>query len=138
MKVCVSIAIRSRPVVGKGLNIPPVALAITDFLSFKPDLQAVSFFIMSNRWWRWASYRLKLFSQVLTLRKIAIWLSKNCQKLDIFSKKISKNLIFFKKLPLAIFLKKMSCFWQFLDIQMAIFRRVRTWHSFVNPKKAKP
>ena len=27
----------------------------------------------------------------LTLRKIAIWLSKNCQKLDIFFKKIDKN-----------------------------------------------
>jgi len=35
----------------------------------------------------------------LTLRKIAIWLSKNCQK--------------------------MSSFWQFFDSQMAIFRRVR-------------
>ena len=39
----------------------------------------------------------------LTLRKIAIWLSKNCQKLDIFSKKIAKNFHFFLK----------NCHWQF-------------------------
>ena len=31
------------------------------------------------------------FCCVLSLRKIAIWLSKNCQKLDIFFKKIDKN-----------------------------------------------
>ena len=43
-------------------------------------------------------------SRNLTLRKIAISLSKNCQKLDIFFK---KNV------------------WQFFDSQMAIFRRVR-------------
>ena len=38
----------------------------------------------------------------LSLRKIiAIWMSKNYQKLDIFSKKIAKNFHFFsKKLPL--------------------------------------
>ena len=58
----------------------------------------------------------------LTLRKIAIWISKNCQKLDIFFKKIAKNFHFFlKKLTLEI----MSSFWQFFDSQMAIFRRVR-------------
>ena len=51
----------------------------------------------------------------LTLRKIAIWLSKNCQKT-----------FFWKKWKfLAILLKKMSSFWQFFDSQMAIFRRVR-------------
>ena len=43
----------------------------------------------------------------LTLRKIAIWLSKNWQKLDIFFKKIAKNCHFFpKKLSMAIFWKK--------------------------------
>ena len=31
----------------------------------------------------------------LTLRKIAIWLSKNCQKLDIQKKKLPKIFIFF-------------------------------------------
>ena len=73
----------------------------------------------------------------LTLQKIAIWLSKKCQKLDIFFQKIAKNfLFFFKKIAngnffwkkwkfLAIFLEKMSSFWQFFDSQMAIFRRVR-------------
>ena len=54
----------------------------------------------------------------LTLRKIAIWLSKNCQKLDIFSKKIAKNFHFFQK----------NChFWQlknFFFKILAIF-----WHS---------
>ena len=50
----------------------------------------------------------------LTLRKIAIWLSTNFQKLDIFSKKIAKNFLFFqKKLPMAIFLKKMKIFGNF-------------------------
>ena len=33
----------------------------------------------------------------VTLRKIAICLSKNCQKLDIFFKKIVKIFIFFEK-----------------------------------------
>ena len=33
----------------------------------------------------------------LTIRKIFIWLSKNCQKLDIFSKKIAKNFHFSSK-----------------------------------------
>ena len=31
----------------------------------------------------------------LSLRKIAIWLSKNCQKLDTFSQKIAINFLFF-------------------------------------------
>ena len=52
----------------------------------------------------------------MTLRKIAIWMSKNCQKPWFFSKKLTK---------IVIFLKKMLKFWQFLDIQMAIIRRVR-------------
>ena len=52
-----------------------------------------------------------------------------CQKiaknLTFFFFKLPKNFIFFqKKLPMAIFLKKMSSFWQFFDIQMAIFLRV--------------
>ena len=42
----------------------------------------------------------------LTLRKIAICLSKNCKKLDIFKRKIAKNFHFFQK----SFLKK----WKFL------------------------
>ena len=62
---------------------------------------------------------------------IAIWLSKNWQKLDIFSQKIAKNFHFFQKNChwqffwtkwqfLSIFLKKMSSFWQFFDSQMAM------------------
>ena len=60
----------------------------------------------------------------LTLRKIAIWLSKNCQRLDIFSKKLTKFVIFVNKIFVNLF-EKMSSFWQFFDSQMAIFRRVR-------------
>ena len=64
-------------------------------------------------------------------------MSNNCQKLDIFSKKLPKIFIFSKKKRkfLAIFWKKMkmfgnfffkvSSFWQLFDIQMAIFQRVR-------------
>ena len=62
----------------------------------------------------------------LTLRKIAIWLSKNCQKLDIFFKKIVKNCHF-----LSIFLKKCQDIWQFFDIQLAIFRRFRFSDTFL-------
>ena len=60
----------------------------------------------------------------LTLRKIAIWLSKNCQKPDIFSKKIAQNFhffqknchwLFFKWKMLAIFLKKCQVFGNFLN-----------------------
>ena len=53
----------------------------------------------------------------LTLRKNAIWLSKNCQKHDIFfQKNCQKFSLFFqifwkKKSFLQIFLKKMSSFW---------------------------
>ena len=47
----------------------------------------------------------------LTLRKIAIWLSKNCPKLDIFQKKIAKNFHFFKKIAIGnFFWKKMKIF----------------------------
>ena len=49
----------------------------------------------------WPTWSCELFSlrltEELTLRKIAIWLSKNCQKLDFFSKKIAKNFHFFPK-----------------------------------------
>ena len=48
----------------------------------------------------------------LTLRKIAIWMSKNCQKLDIFFKKIDKNCHFFQQ----------NCHWQFC---LSIFLKKR-------------
>ena len=61
-----------------------------------------------------------------------------CQKIAknlTFFFKLTKNVIFSTKLPLAILLKKMTIFvnffekmsscWQFFDIQMSIFRRVR-------------
>ena len=38
-----------------------------------------------------------LFSRCTISQKIAIWLSKNCQKLDIFFKKIARNFLFFSK-----------------------------------------
>ena len=76
----------------------------------------------------------------LTLRKIAIWLSKNCLKKSHFFKKIAKNFRFFQKNCqwqffwkkwkfLAIFFEKMSSFWQFFDSQMAIFRKVSFRHA---------
>ena len=34
----------------------------------------------------------------MTLRKIAIWLSKNCQKPEFFSRKLTKIVIFFNKI----------------------------------------
>ena len=53
-------------------------------------------------------------------------MSKNWQKLVFFQQKKIANGNFLKKLKfLANFLKKLSSFWQFFDIQMAIFRRVR-------------
>ena len=45
-------------------------------------------------------------SHILTLRKISNWMSKNCQKLDIFSTTLT-----------------MAIFWQFFDIQLAILRQ---------------
>ena len=72
--------------------------------------------------------------EYLTLWKIDIWMSKNGQKLAIFfQKKFAKNCHFFNKIAKSNFvenktifgiLKKNSSFWQFFDIQMAIFRRV--------------
>ena len=51
----------------------------------------------------------------LTLRKIANWMSKNCQKLDIFFKKIDKNCHFFNKIAIGIFFffnfKFLAIFW---------------------------
>ena len=55
-------------------------------------------------------------------------MSKNYQKLEIFSKKFCQNFLFLSKNChwqfLAIFLEKMSSFWQFFDSQIAILRRV--------------
>ena len=45
------------------------------------------------------TFSLYLHTSHLTLRKIAIWLSKNCQKLEIFCKKLPKIVI--KKLSMA-------------------------------------
>jgi len=56
---------------------------------------------------------------------VAIWLSKNCPKLDIFSKKLSKNFWKKKEHFLQFFWREMSSFGRFFDSQMAIFRRVR-------------
>ena len=56
----------------------------------------------------------------LTLRKIANWMSKNCQKLVIFFKKIDKNCHFFQQ----------NCHWQFCwkNVKfLAIY-----WHSIGN------
>ena len=62
------------------------------------------------------------FGPNLTLRKIAIWMSKNCPKLDIFF-----NGNFVEKMTiLSIFLKKIASCGQFFDIQLAIFRGVRS------------
>ena len=49
----------------------------------------------------------------LTLWKIAIWLSKNCQKLDIFFKKIDKKCHFFNKIAIGNFVEKNDTFCQF-------------------------
>ena len=46
--------------------------------------------------------------------KIFFFFQKNCQKFS-----------FFYKISNGIFFEKMSSFWPFFDIQMAIFRRVR-------------
>ena len=77
---------------------------------------------------------------ILSLRKVAIWMSKNYQKFAMFSEKIAKSwqICLFFSLKTAIFLLKK---WQFLaiflngkflaifDIQMANIRRVRSdWH----------
>ena len=70
---------------------------------------------------------LTFFSKNLT--KFFIFFNKiaKCQKLNIFFNKIVKNWQFcWKKWKiLSNFLKKLSSFWQFFVIQMAIIRRVR-------------
>ena len=40
---------------------------------------------------------------------------KHCQKVDIFSKKLTKIVIFSTKLPMAILLKKMTIFVNFFE-----------------------
>ena len=47
----------------------------------------------------------------LNLRKIAIWMSKNCQKLDIFQQNWQK-LSFFQQIANGNFLEKNYNFWQ--------------------------
>jgi len=67
----------------------------------------------------------------LCCRSVHIWpygkLPSECQKLDIFVKKI---VIFSIKLPLAI-LWKNDNFWQFFYIQMLIFRRFRYTNTYL-------
>jgi len=54
-------------------------------------------------------------------------MSKKCQKLEKKFKKIAKNFLFFSKQMIGNFFeKKNSSFWPFFDIQMAIFRSVRS------------
>ena len=48
----------------------------------------------------------------LTLRKIAIWMSKNWPKLDIFFKRIDKNFHFFQKNFFQKNVKFLAIFWQ--------------------------
>ena len=63
----------------------------------------------------------------LTLRKIAIWMYKKIAKnLTFFQKKLPKIVIFFKKNCQWHFFWKNANFWQFFDIQMAIFLKVRS------------
>ena len=69
--------------------------------------------MMSNheRWWYGDAVLFCLSpGGKLTLRKIAIWMSKNCQKLDIFSKKFIRIVIFFNKIGIG---KKMTIFVNF-------------------------
>ena len=69
----------------------------------------------------------QLRSQVnLTLRKIAIWMSKNCQTLENF---FCQKFSFFQKMNIfGNFFFKFQVFGNFFDIQLAIFRRVRGEH----------
>ena len=65
--------------------------------------------------------------------------AKKLPKTWHFFKKLTKIVIFFNKIALGNFVEKMtifvnfsekmSSFWQFLDIIMAIFRRVTFWQS---------
>jgi len=58
----------------------------------------------------------------LTLQDIAISMSKNCQKLDFFFLKLS--FFVFKNCQRQVF-ETNDHFWQFFNIQMAIFWRFR-------------
>ena len=60
--------------------------------------------------------------------KLQFECQKIAKKLDIFSKKLTKIVIFFFQNNR--FLKKSQVFSQFFDIQIAIFRRVRFWWAF--------
>ena len=46
---------------------------------------------------------------------------KNCQKLDIFFKKIGKNFHFFKKIAIGNFFEKNEHFWQFFLKKCQVF-----------------
>ena len=74
---------------------------------------------VTSQWWRRKVIVYKLQSHWrshdLTLRKIAIWLSKNCQKLDIFSKKLTKIVLFFNKIANGNFVEKMTIFVNFFE-----------------------
>jgi len=91
------------------------------FLVYKSTLLLVSLFVYSSEYlFRttvlflktmvaklpnscWKYFR-RTVSNELTLWKIAIWMSKDCQKLAIFLKKIDKNcFVFFQNLPLSIY-----------------------------------
>ena len=97
--------------------------------NFKKNLYStLNLTFVLRRWWRWLEQHPfeKIFSlvtvavkphQYLTLRKNAIWLSKNCRKLDLFFQKNCQKLSFFQQ----------NCQWQFCfkNVKfLAIF-----WHS---------
>ena len=80
-------------------------------------------------------------AQKLCVGQRCLMLTWPSGKLQFEFQKIAKNLTFvsqklsflLKKMTiLSIFLKDMSRFWQFFDIQIAIFRRVRCLHIFDN------
>ena len=70
------------------------------------------------------SHRLVSFGDNLTLRKIAIWMSKNCQKRDFFPPK----LYFFPIFDIKIFFTFLQFFF---DIQMTNSRRVKWAMSLI-------
>ena len=68
--------------------------------------------------------------QELTLRKTAIWMSKNCQKLEIFFKKIDKNCHFFNKIAIGNFIEinnNFIHFWQFFWKKFHVFGNFLTF-----------
>ena len=79
---------------------------------FRWNLGKVCFFKYGlENWKKVQQFHQATESPQLTLWKIAIWLSKNCQKLYFF-KKIEKNCHFFQQ----------NCHWQFVDSQMEFSR----------------